>query len=81
MKTTIGAYEAKTRLPELLREVQAGRRFSITNRGRVVAELVPSGAGELQMAGDAIDRFAAFLKANPVRKRVDIKALIESGRE
>jgi prevent-host-death family protein len=35
----IGAYEAKTKLPELLREVQAGKRFTITNRGKAVAEL------------------------------------------
>ncbi len=38
---TIGAYEAKTRLPELLRAVAAGQSFTITNRDRAVAELVP----------------------------------------
>jgi hypothetical protein len=29
MKIEIGAYEAKTKLPELLRQVQAGKRFTI----------------------------------------------------
>ncbi|MBM4210734.1 MAG: hypothetical protein FJ187_09325, partial [Gammaproteobacteria bacterium] len=32
--TEIGAYDAKTRLPELLRQVEAGARFRITHRGR-----------------------------------------------
>jgi hypothetical protein len=33
MKTEIGAYEATTHLPELLRQVKAGKRFTITHRG------------------------------------------------
>jgi prevent-host-death family protein len=44
MRSEIGAYEAKTKLPELLRQVQKGNRFTITHRGKPVAELVPSGA-------------------------------------
>lgn len=38
----IGSYDAKTKLPELLREVQTGRRYTITLRGKAVADLVPS---------------------------------------
>ena len=38
----IGAYEAKTHLPRLLREVAAGQSFTITLRGKPVAELKPS---------------------------------------
>jgi prevent-host-death family protein len=37
----IGAFEAKTRLSELLEEVRRGRTFVITRRGRPVAELRP----------------------------------------
>ena len=37
----IGSYEAKTKLPELLREVQAGQCFTITLCGKPVASLVP----------------------------------------
>lgn len=37
----IGSYEAKTKLPELPREVQAGQCFTITLRGKPVASLVP----------------------------------------
>lgn len=39
--TDIGAFEAKTRLSELLVEVSRGRVFRITRRGTPVAELRP----------------------------------------
>ena len=53
MYPEIGSYDAKTKLPELLREVQAGRRYTITLRGKPVAELVPvgrAGRGEIREA-------------------------------
>lgn len=37
----IGAYQAKTHLPQLLERVQKGERFVITRHGQPVAELVP----------------------------------------
>ena len=37
----IGAYDAKTHLPELLERVRRGERFVITKHGRPVAELGP----------------------------------------
>ena len=81
MKIEIGAYEAKTKLPELLRQVQAGKRFTITNRGKAVADLVPSEAAIRKDPAAAIDKFLAYMKAHPIRAQVDIKALIEEGRE
>lgn len=39
---TYGVYEAKTKLAELLKQVQRGERVTITNRGQPIAELVPS---------------------------------------
>ncbi len=42
MLEEIGAYEAKTKLPELLRRVAAGEAFTITKRGRAIADLIPS---------------------------------------
>jgi prevent-host-death family protein len=80
MSTEIGTYEAKTRLPELIRQVQLGKRFTITNRGEPVAQLVPVGAPAGRNAAAAIDAFLAFKAANPVRERVSIRQLIEDGR-
>lgn len=37
----IGAYEAKTKLTELLRRVEAGEEFVITRRGKGIAVLKP----------------------------------------
>ncbi len=42
MLEEIGAYDAKTKLPEILRRVEAGEAFTITNRGRAIADLIPS---------------------------------------
>jgi prevent-host-death family protein len=38
---TVGAYEAKTHLSELLERVEAGREITITRHGSPVAKLVP----------------------------------------
>lgn len=65
MKTEIGAYDARTRLPELLRQAKAGKRFTITNRGEAIADLVPSEAARAIDAPAAIEKFQAFLRDNP----------------
>ncbi len=64
--STIGAYDAKTRLPELLRQVKRGKRFTITHRGRPIADLVPSAAAAARNAGG--DRSHAGLRSCPERR-------------
>lgn len=81
MKIEIGAYEAKTKLPELLRQVQSGKRFTITLRGKAVADLGPPSMERPRAAKSAIEAFQAFRKANPVGHAVNIKELMEEGRE
>jgi prevent-host-death family protein len=39
--STVGAYEAKTHLSELLEKVEAGEEITITKHGAPVAKLVP----------------------------------------
>ena len=39
--TTVGSFEAKTKLAELLDKVEAGETITITRRGIAVAQLVP----------------------------------------
>ena len=41
MMHTVGSYEAKTHLPELLERVAKGDTVTITKRGRPIARLVP----------------------------------------
>ena len=42
MLEKIGSYDAKTKLPEILRRVETGESFTITNRGKPIADLIPS---------------------------------------
>lgn len=79
MKIEIGSYEAKTKLPELLRQVRAGKSFTITNRGEAIADLVPSAGVKTKDKIAAVAKIKAFMLDNPVRG-VDIKKLIEEGR-
>jgi prevent-host-death family protein len=60
MLEEIGSYEAKTKLPEILRRVEAGEAFTITNRGKPIADVVPSRSSDRLKAEAAI---ANILKA------------------
>lgn len=80
MKTAVGSYQAKTKLPELLRQVQMGKSFTITNRGDAIADLVPSISKTPRNKAASIEKLKAFMQAAPVRG-VDIKALISAGRK
>lgn len=44
----IGAFEAKTKLSELLAQVEKGRSFYITKHGRRIAEMKPVARRRLQ---------------------------------
>jgi len=69
----IGAYEARTRLGELLKRVAAGERFTITNRGEPIAELVPPAKGGKATAQAAVD---AMRSVKPI-KGVSTPLLLE----
>lgn len=74
----IGAYDAKTKLPELLRLVQEGQRFTITHRGKPVADLIPS-SGADAIEGDPVDALLAFERV-PNIEAEDVSAWIAEGR-
>jgi len=58
--TEIGAFEAKTRLSELLRNVDQGERFTITVRGRPVADVVPTKARNQRAIDEAVEGLLNF---------------------
>lgn len=62
MSTEIGSYEAKTKLPEILRRVESGEVFTITNRGKAVAELIPSRLVNRKKARLAVSNLIKNLK-------------------
>jgi prevent-host-death family protein len=79
MHEEIGSYDAKTKLPELLRRVEAGETFTITNRGRAIADLIPSKSSSREKAKQAIDNLLKMSKRT-VSDDV-LKSLKESGRK
>ncbi len=62
MLVKIGAYDAKTKLPEILRRVEAGEAFTITNRGKPIADLIPSRARSKQKTKAAINNILKVKK-------------------
>jgi len=74
----IGSYEAKTRLPELLREVEKGQSFVITNRGRGIAILCPIPKDASNDLAQAIEAMQAFTQARPISD-AQAMSLIEKG--
>lgn len=60
MDGTIGAYEAKTRLGELLDRVEQGEDVTITRHGKPVARLVPAAPVPPASPADVAAAFRAF---------------------
>ena len=61
-KESIESYELKTKLSEILRRVRAGESFTITNRGKPVADLLPSRIVSRQKTAAAIDNILGMSK-------------------
>lgn len=79
MLEEIGSYDAKTKLPEILRRVEAGESFTITNRGKPVADVVPSRTGNRLKTQAAIDNILTA-KKHPVSDKA-LAELREAGRK
>lgn len=80
MNIEVGSYEAKTKLPELLRGIQAGNRYTITLRGEAVADLVPAETSNNADAVAAADEMLSFMRTRKSVSDIDLKALIDEGR-
>lgn len=57
---TVGAYEAKTHLAQLLEEAARGVTITITRRGRPVARLVPIEDDQQTRARQAVEEIKAL---------------------
>jgi len=77
---TVGAYEAKTHLSQLLDRVARGEEIQITRNGRPVARLVPEPAEEAADVRSLIAEIKEFRKGRKLGDGVTIRDLIEEGR-
>lgn len=78
--TEVGAYEAKTHLPELLKRVEQGERITITRHGKPVAVLAPVGAVDREKVRQTIEAMLKRREGNTL-DGVTIRELIEEGRK
>lgn len=79
MLEEIGSYDAKTKLPEILRRVEGGEAFTITNRGKPIADLIPSRIGNQQKTEAAINNILKAKRHTVTDEELD--ELKESGRK
>jgi prevent-host-death family protein len=80
MTRTVGAFEAKNRLSELLQIVENGEEVTITRHGRPVARLVPADRRDPAKVREAIE----WLRRTREQRSLGglrIKDLIEAGRK
>lgn len=75
----VGAFDAKAKLSELLRAVGHGQRYTITVRGKPVADLVPSETAVHSDVHAAVASMRAFKKIQGVTAQ-DIGEMIAEGR-
>jgi len=83
MSIVVGAFEAKTKLAELLDKVEAGESVTITRRGREVARLVAvkSGDEQARMRGLVEEiRRTRVGRGKPAGPGTTIPELIRAGR-
>ncbi len=79
MLKKIGSYDAKTKLPEILRRVKTGEAFTITNRGKPIADLIPSRSASHLKTETAISN---ILKARKHKISDELlNSLMENGRK
>lgn len=79
MSPSIGAFEAKAQLSRLLRAVQRGERFTITVRGKPVADLVPTAGGPAAVSAAAAAAMRSFPRVRGVSD-AEVAAFVAEGR-
>jgi prevent-host-death family protein len=77
---TVGAFEAKTHLPQLLERVARGEKITITKRGKPIAMLVPAPLKKSDVR-KAVKRMQQFReRMGPKLKGLSIAELVSEGR-
>lgn len=76
--TEIGAYDAKTHLPELLERVQQVERFTITKHGRPVAELLPYSGRDVERARRAVAQMRG-VRQLLAKRGVTLRSVLKRG--
>lgn len=78
--TTVGAFEAKTHLNQLLSRAAKGETIQITRRGVPVAKLVPAIASDEHVDLGEVVRKIRLVRKGVKLGKISIRALINEGR-
>ena len=76
---TVGAYEAKTHLTQLLERVAKGEKITITKHGVPVATLQPANSLKKTPVREVIEQLKRFRNAHRLNG-LSIRKMIEEGR-
>jgi prevent-host-death family protein len=79
--TEVGAFEAKSKLGQLLDRVEAGEEIVITRRGKAVARLVPPDSTFDRGRSRKAVRAIRAMRKGVTLGRLRIKDLINEGRQ
>ena len=79
MDHAVGAFEAQAQLSRLLRAVEQGDQFTITVRGRPVADLVPHRATSREGLAATIAALQAFPRIRHASD-ADVASFVTEGR-
>ncbi len=77
---TVGSYHAKTHLPDLLKQVEAGEEVLITRNGQPVARLVPADGSVRRPVRDTIRELQALRSRHSLGPGLTVRDLIDEGR-
>ena len=72
---SIGIYEAKSKLSELVEKAEAGQEVIITRRGRPVVKLIRAKPERAPDRAAAFKEIRVFAKANKLRRKVSLREL------
>ena len=81
---SIGIYEAKSKLSELVEKAEAGEVVTITRRGKPVAKIGPVKRPEAVDNSEAVDELIRFSKTIKLKRRLtqrELREMREWGRD
>ena len=75
----VGSFEAKTKLPELLKQVEKGEHITITRHGVPIAVLVPASTKQEKSIKDVIKDIRRFQSHHNL-DGLSLREMIDQGR-
>ena len=74
----IGTFDAKTHFSEIIENVQKGKNYTITKRGKPVAKIIPF-SGESNLRKDIVNQLFSYQTSS--NEKFDIIDAIKTGRK